>query len=286
MKVSRFQISATSEGKTTLKFLTGRVLNMSPQRLEVAFYKGFIKLNEIVARHDQLLNRGDELEVDITNFQRAKVFPEALPLDIVYEDEAIILLHKKSGMPCHAGLGVYHGTLLNALAWHYQEKGIEGLSNGLLHRLDRGTSGLMLCAKTREAYQNLSGQMLRGEIKRGYFAGSDRLAAELKGTIKAPLRREGKHSFKILIDETGKPAVTHYELFGKREDLIIYRCKTEFGRTHQVRIHLASIGIPLLGDTRYGGKESSRLHLCSASIAFKHPIDGTLWQMRLDEPDF
>lgn len=286
IKVSRFRITAAGQGKTALDFLRGRIQNMSPQRLEVAFFKGLIRVNHEVVSEGHVLSKGDELLIDTTHFQRAKVFPENLPLDIVFEDEAIIILHKKSGMPCHAGLGVYHGTLLNALAWHYRETGIEGLPNGLLHRLDRGTSGLMLCAKTKEAYQDLSGQMLRGEIKRSYFAGSDKMASALKGSIDAPLKRAGKHSFDIGIDKNGKPAVTHYSWLEKREDVNIYHCKTEFGRTHQVRIHLASIGVPLLGDTRYGGKESSRLFLCSASISFKHPVDGTPWQLRLDQPDF
>lgn len=259
---------------------------MSPQRLEVAFFKGLIQVNKEVVKEDYVLMKGDEVEVDTAHFQRAKVFPEKLPLEIVYEEASFLILHKKSGMPCHAGLGVYHGTLLNALAAYYEEKGIEGLANGLVHRLDRGTSGLMLCAKTKDAYQNLSGQMLRGEIRRSYFAGSEELAPEQKGTINAPLKRNGKHSFDIRIDPEGKPAVTHYAWIEKRGDLNIYSCKTEFGRTHQVRIHLASIGVPLSGDTRYGGKESERLHLCSASIAFKHPVDGTPWELRLDKPDF
>ncbi|MHB1277475.1 MAG: RluA family pseudouridine synthase [Bacteroidia bacterium] len=284
--IIRFHITNTAQGKTALEFLSGRIVNMSPQRLEVAFFKGLIQVNKVVVKEDHVLCKGDEVEVDTTHFQRAKVFPEKLPLDIVYEDAAIILLHKQSGMPCHAGLGVYHGTLLNALAWYYKEKGIIGLPNGLVHRLDRGTSGLMLCAKTKEAYQNLSGQMLRGEIKRSYFAGSEKMSPELQGSINAPLKRESKHSFDIRIDKSGKPAITHYEWIGKQAEMNIYRCKTEYGRTHQVRIHLASIGIPILGDTRYGGKESSRLFLCSASIAFKHPVDGTPWELRLDRPDF
>ncbi len=284
--ISRFRITAAAHGRTALDFLSGRILNMSPQRLEVAFYKGLIRVNKELVKEEHVLVKGDEVEVDTTHFQRAKVFPEKLPLEIVYEDAAILILHKQSGMPCHAGLGVYHGTLLNALAWYYEEKGIEGLANGLVHRLDRGTSGLMLCAKTKAAYQNLSGQMLRGEIKRTYFAGSESMAPALRGTIDAPLKRESKHSFDIRIDKNGKAAVTHYEWLEKQGDLNIYRCITEYGRTHQVRIHLASVGVPLLGDTRYGGKESSRLFLCSASIAFKHPVDGTPWELCLDKPDF
>ncbi|HCS20158.1 MAG TPA: hypothetical protein DIW47_06280 [Bacteroidetes bacterium] len=286
INITRFRISNAAQGKTALDFLSGRILNMSPQRLEVAFFKGLIQVNKVVVKEDHVLFKGDEVEVDTTHFQRAKVFPEKLPLEIVYEDASILILHKQSGMPCHAGLGVYHGTLLNALAWYYAEKGIEGLPNGLVHRLDRGTSGLMLCAKTKEAYQNLSAQMLRGEIKRSYFAGSEMMAPALQGTIDAPLKRDGKHSFDIRIDKNGKPAVTHYEWVEKQGNLNIYHCRTEFGRTHQVRIHLASVGIPISGDTRYGGKEGSRMCLCSASIAFKHPVDGTPWELRLDRPDF
>lgn len=284
--ISRFRITTAAQGKTALDFLSGRILNMSPQRLEVAFYKGLIQVNQEVVKEDHILVKGDEVEVDTTHFQRAKVFPENLPLEIVYEDASILILHKQSGMPCHAGLGVYHGTLLNALAWYYEENGIEGLANGLVHRLDRGTSGLMLCAKTKESYQELSGQMLRGEIRRTYFAGSAGMTPGIEGRIDAPLKRAGKHSFDIAIDAGGKPAVTEYTWLEKRENINIYRCKTEFGRTHQVRIHMASVGAALLGDTRYGGQESSRLYLCSASIAFKHPVDGTLWEVRLDKPDF
>lgn len=284
--ITHFKITSAEEGKSILHFLTGRIRYMSPQRLDVAFFKGFIQINGAQAKGNELLFKGDQIEVDTTHFQKSKVFAEELPLEIVYEDEAILLIHKASGMACHAGLGVYHGTLLNALAWHYREKGIVGLENGLVHRLDRGTSGLMLCAKSKEAYQELSTQMLQGQIKRTYFAGSTKAVIPSEGVIDQPLKRASKHSFDISIDLTGKKAVTHYRYLEEKEGFHLYHCRTEFGRTHQVRIHMASIGAPLLGDTRYGGEASSRMHLCSASISFKHPIHGTAWQVRLDAPDF
>lgn len=281
-----FHIPSTAEGKSAAAYLQGRIRKMTPMRLDVAFHKGMVKANGEIIGALQSLHKGDIVEVDTTHFDQPKVFPENIPIRIVYEDEDLIILQKPSGMACHAGLGVFYGTLLNALAWHFQESNQIGLKNGLIHRLDRGTSGLMLCAKTKLCYDGLMEQMRNGQIRRSYFVGSALKSRVLEGLIDAPLGRDPENPFNIGIIEGGKEARTHYRWLENKEGVNLYECRTETGRTHQVRIHMASVGAPLLGDQRYGGQEADRLYLCSASIGFKHPIDGSSWNVRMERPDF
>lgn len=286
MSQHSFKIPGNYEGRSATSYLQGRIRKMSPQRLDVAFHKGMVKVNGDIVVAEHGLHKGDIVEVDTTHFDQPKIFPENIPLRIAYEDEHLLIVQKPSGMACHAGLGVFYGTLLNALAWHFQETQQTGLQNGLIHRLDRGTSGLMLCAKTKEAYEYLMTQMRNGEIRRSYFVASASKSAQEKGLVDAPLGRDPDNPFNICIIEGGKEARTHFQYLEQVGEFYIYQCKTETGRTHQVRIHMASIGAPLLGDQRYGGKEADRLYLCSASIGFKHPIDGSSWNVRMERPDF
>jgi|GEM_PF-2062420 len=286
MSFHSYHIPSTAEGKPANSYLKGRVRKMTPQRLDVAFHKGMVRVNGEIIGAEHTLHTGDLVEVDTTHFDQAKVFPENIPLRIAYEDEDLLILHKPSGMACHAGLGVFYGTLLNALAWHFQETNQVGLKNGLIHRLDRGTSGLMLCAKNKATYDGLMQQMRDGEIKRSYFVASASRSSANEGLVDAPLGRDPENPFHIGIIEGGKEARTRYKWVEEHEGMQLYQCFTETGRTHQVRIHMASVGAPLLGDQRYGGKEAERLYLCSASIGFKHPIDGSSWNVRLDRPDF
>jgi len=286
VSVHIFTIPSSAEGKSAASFLKGRVRKMTPMRLDVAFHKGMIKANGNIIGSEQSLHRGDIVEVDTTHFDQPKVFPENIPFRIAYEDSDLLILQKPSGMACHAGLGVFYGTLLNAIAYHFQETNQLGLKNGLIHRLDRGTSGLMLCAKTKTCYDGLMKQMRDGEIKRSYFVASDVKSHPAFGLVDAPLGRDPENAFNIGIIEGGKEARTHFKWLEEFEGKQLYQCTTETGRTHQVRIHMASIGAPLLGDQRYGGKEADRLYLCSASIGFKHPIDGNFWNIRMERPDF
>lgn len=281
-----FHIPSTAEGKTAASYLKGRVRKMTPMRLDVAFHKGMVRANGVIIGSEQSLHKGDIVEVDTTHFDQPKVFPENIPIRIVYEDADLLILQKPSGMACHAGLGVFYGTLLNALAWHFQESNQAGLKNGLIHRLDRGTSGLMLCAKTKSCYDGLMRQMRDGEIKRSYFVASASKSQAESGLVDAPLGRDPENPFNIGILEGGKEARTRYRWLEEKEGLHLYQCHTETGRTHQVRIHMASVGAALFGDQRYGGKEADRLYLCSASIGFKHPIDGSSWNVRMERPDF
>ena len=286
MSIKRFQINAAQVGLDVQTFLSGRIRGIGPRRIEVALHRGLITLNGLIIRTNTLLNKGDVLEFEFSYFQKDKIFPEAILLDIVYEDEDLIVVHKHSGMACHAGLGVYSGTLLNALAFHFQNQLGEVLPNGLVHRLDRGTSGLMVVAKTTLAFHALSQQVNKGELKRRYFAASHALPKENNGTIDAPIGRNPEQTEKIEIRSDGKKAITHYKLLSESLDLKLFECQTEFGRTHQVRIHMASIGAPLLGDQRYGGKNAERLHLCASFLSFYHPKDGHIREYRLAQADF
>lgn len=281
-----FQINRKDAGKSILSYLAGRISKMGPDRLQVALHRKLISLNGLETQENLVLHEGDELVIDIAHFVQPRVFPENIPLHIVYEDEDIILIHKAHGMPCHAGLGVYSGTLLNALAYYYREKGENNLSNGLIHRLDRGTSGLILCAKNKLSFQILSNQVKSGNLKRAYLAVTSQVLPKPEGVIDYPIGRDPQNSERIWIREDGKMALTHYRLVSESSGKYVYACQTEFGRTHQVRIHLAASNAPIIGDQRYHGIHADKLYLCSSGIAFQHPVTRVNWEFLVEDPGF
>lgn len=281
-----FHINKSNAGKTVLTFLQGRISKMGPERLQVALHRGMIEKNESVIHLNDILISGDELKIDCSYFLKPRIFPENIPLRIVYEDDAIILVNKEAGMACHAGLGVYSGTLLNALKFHYENKGEKGIDNGLVHRLDRATCGLILCAKTATAFRDLSFQVKQGQLKREYFAGVIHKLPELEGKIEANIGRDPDQHDRIWVNETGKKAITHFSFLEEKSGKFLYRCKTEYGRTHQVRIHLAWMEAPIIGDKRYDGEIAEQLHLCSSRISFKYPGTSANWEFAIEHPEF
>lgn len=286
MSLYRFSITAKNEGHLLRDFLRGRMPGMNPGRLDVAFYKGFIFLNGAPAKRDSVLQKGDEVSVDTSWFRKPRSFPEDVPLQIVQEDEHLIVLHKAPGMACHAGLGTYRGTLLNALAHYYARTGTEALENGLVHRLDKASSGLMVVAKTRVAFDFLKKEVQHQRVLRSYFVATTQPMPEQEGKVEKAIGRNPEDPMLIGIREDGKPAVTHYRLWEAGKERFIYQCRTQYGRTHQVRIHFASMGCPLLGDDRYGGEPAPRLFLCSSGLSFVHPVTLSQMDIQLEKPDF
>lgn len=176
---------------------------------------------------------------------------EAISLTIVYEDEAIIVVNKPAGLVTHPGNGNWQGTLLNALLYHAPQ--LEGVPRaGIVHRLDKDTSGLLAVAKTLEAQTNLVRQLQQRTVKRDYLA---LVLGEITraGSVDAPVGRHPVHRTKMAITHTGKPAVTHYQVLENFSGCTLLQCSLETGRTHQIRVHMHSIGHPLAGDPVYGG---------------------------------
>lgn len=280
MKVSWQRIiSAKESGSGLGNFLAGKITSVGKNRLEVLFVNGWIQVNNAVADPGYLLAAGDLVSADLSRFCRPKNPAEDLDLVIVYEDDSLLVVDKPAGMACHAGLGVYKGTLLNALRFHFERTGqTDVLANGLVHRLDKATSGLMVVAKTKAAYQHLTEQFSTGTAGRVYHALVSGVLTRSEGTIRVHVGRDplDERVIRCFADnEAGKEAVTHYALLEQYSETAKIACRLETGRTHQIRLHMAFLGHPLVGDTRYHPAPSELpMQLRAVQLTFTHPATG------------
>lgn len=204
----------------------------------------------------------------------------SIDFGVVFEDDSVIVINKPSGLIVHPGSGIANGTLVNGLAAHFPDlrKIGDPIRLGLVHRLDKGTSGLLIVARTSEVLDNLKFQMQKRQVHRQYFAIVAGHVESDKGVVDAPLGRDPKNPLKRAVIQNGKYARTHYEIDQKFESpfkISTLSCRLETGRTHQIRVHLAAIGHPVLGDELYGGRTSfnisNRLALHAQMLTFTHP---------------
>ena len=233
------------------------------------------KGSEIVHTNDEISmpNLVDEAVEEIAS-------DESIDFEVVFEDDSVIVVSKPSGLIVHPGSGIANGTLVNGLASQFPDLREIGDPTrlGLVHRLDKGTSGLLIVARTPEALENLKFQMQERHVHRQYFAIVAGHVESNKGVVDAPLGRDPKNPLKRAVINSGKYARTHYEIDQKYESpfkVSMLNCRLETGRTHQIRVHLAAIGHPVLGDELYGGRTSfnieNRLALHAQMLTFLHP---------------
>jgi 23S rRNA pseudouridine1911/1915/1917 synthase len=233
--------------------------------------------NENCTVKKQLLHTGDIVEMVIPDAEVLNVEPEAIELDIIYEDDDLIIVNKPQGMVVHPAPGNYSGTLVNALM-NISERlsSINGVIRpGIVHRIDKDTSGLLMIAKNDSAHEFLAKQLKDKTTLRVYYALVNGVVKNDTGTIDAPLARHPADRKKISIQENGRNAVTHYEVLERYKSHSLIRLKLETGRTHQIRVHMASIGHPLVGDPVYGLKNEKIKHhgqaLHAKQLGFIHP---------------
>lgn len=262
-------------------------------------YAGNLIKNGKVSMRDRILKAnyrvaaGDEIVIEKDEAEDLTVEAENIPLDIVYEDKDIIIVNKARGMVVHPAAGNPNGTLVNALLWHCggELSGINGVIRpGIVHRLDKDTSGLMVAAKTDTAHKSLAEQIKSHTARRTYVALVHGNIVEAKGRIDAPLGRHPKDRVKMAVNmKDGKDAITHFtvlELFG---NYTLVQCRLETGRTHQIRVHMAYIGHPVVNDPLYGYKrdafpiEGQALHSCALDLV--HPITKQAMHFEAPWPD-
>jgi len=240
---------------------------VSRTRIQYAANQGYISVNEVSRKPSYKVKGGEQISVVLPHPPRtAEIVPQEIPLNIIFEDEHILVIDKPAGMVVHPGVGNPDGTLVNAILWHlgYKEplaEPVEGKADfprpGLVHRIDKNTSGLLVIAKSDLALTHLAGQFYYKTAYREYLALVWGRVTPDKGTIKKPI---GRHSSDRTIFETkedlfeGKPAITHYEVVRHLNYLTLLRCRLETGRTHQIRVHLKSIGHTVFNDPEYGGQ--------------------------------
>ena len=221
-----------------------------------------------------------------------EVEPENIPLDILFEDSHMIVINKARGMVVHPAVGNHSGTLVNALLYHCKDlSGINGeIRPGIVHRLDKDTSGVMMAAKHDESHLGLAEQVKEHSATRTYYALVQGNIAEEKGTIKAPIGRHPKDRMKMaVVFENSKEAVTHFRVLERYGKHTLIECQLETGRTHQIRVHLAYIGHPVVNDPFYGFRKMNfpivgqALH--SKTLSVKHPITGEVLHFEAPLPD-
>lgn len=262
---------------------------LSRSRLHSLASDGCIALNGDTARPAQRVRPGDAIKVCVPQARPAEdLIPQDIPLPVVYEDEDIVVVDKPAGVPVHPGPGHPDGTLVNALLAHCPDiRGIGGeLRPGIVHRLDLDTSGLLVVAKTQLAHQNLTEQMKRREMLKEYAAVAVGLVTPESGIIDAPIGRDPRHRQRMAVAAGGRVARTHYRT---EEDLpghSLLAVQLETGRTHQIRVHLAYLGYPVLGDDVYGKRSAllDRQFLHATVLGFRHPTTDRWMEHRVGLP--
>lgn len=245
------------------KYMSTHLEDTSRHRIQLAIKEGYVKLNEKTAKANAIVRPGDLIRF-IMPYQRRgmEILPEDIPLNIVYEDDDLLVVNKPAGMVVHPGHGHFSGTLVNALASHLglkQDADADDERMGVLvHRIDKDTSGLLVVAKNDESQLKLAKQFFEHSIERRYVAVVWGNLKDDEGTIDTTIGRDpnDRLRFKVYSDpEKGKRAVTHFKVLERFGYVTVVECRLETGRTHQIRVHLSSIGHPLFNDERYGGSE-------------------------------
>ena len=248
-----------------------------------------ILVNGKATKSSYLTQVGDVVTIQIPEVKEIGLQPQELPLDVIYEDEDIIVINKAKGMVVHPAAGNPDGTLVNAIMAHCKGKlsGIGGeLRPGIVHRLDKDTSGLLVIAKNDKAHLAMSEQIQNREVKKTYLALVKGIVPENEATIKMPIGRSNKDRKKMAVTPKGKEAITHFKVLERFEKYTYLEVKIETGRTHQIRVHMAEIGHPVVGDMVYSnGKNEFQIEgqmLHAHRLEFKHPI--TKKDMCLEAP--
>lgn len=261
----------------------------SRARAQKLLKDGKILVNDSAVKGSYKVKAGDKITVIIDEPKETDLKAEEIPLDVIYEDDDIIVVNKAKGMVVHPGNGNPDGTLVNAVLAHCKGNlsGVGGeLRPGIVHRIDKDTSGLLIVAKNDEAHVNMSEEIKNHEVTKIYTALVKGVIAENKATINMPIARSQNDRKKMAVSENGKEAVTHFEVIKRYDKYTLLKVKIDTGRTHQIRVHMAQIGYPVVGDEVYSnGKNEFGVHgqmLHSTILEFKHPVTGK--KMHLEAP--
>ncbi|EST13126.1 RluA family pseudouridine synthase [Sporolactobacillus laevolacticus] len=271
-------VEASDEGKRIDSWTSEQITSESRNRLQQLIKDGNILVNGSAVKTSYRMKEDDEVLVHLPEPEPLDVEPEDLPLDIVYEDSSVIVINKPRGMVVHPAPGHLKGTLVNALLGHCHDlSGINGIMRpGIVHRIDKETSGLLMVAKTDEAHHSLAAQLKDKTTQRLYLAIVHGILPHDEGTIDAPIGRADKDRKKMAVTEkNSKHAVTHFKVLERFSRYTYVACRLETGRTHQIRVHMAYIGHPLAGDPKYGPRKTLPIQgqaLHAVELGFTHPV--------------
>ncbi len=259
MSSPKFEISVPQADKGVRLdiFLASQNINLTRSRIQKLVATGKILVNGSTAKPSHKIRAGEKITVEIPPPQESKIIAENIPLDIIYEDDYLLVINKPAGMVVHPAAGNYSGTLVNALLYHCHDlSGIGGvLRPGIVHRLDKGTSGLLVVAKNDSAHLKLSEQLKDKSLYREYVALICGHLPKKAGSIQAPIGRSLKDRKKMVVTKIkSKEAWTEFKVLKSYELCDLLQLKLKTGRTHQIRVHLSYLGHPVLGDPEYGGR--------------------------------
>ena len=262
-------------------------LDLSRSKVQKLIKDGLVLVNGNKVSNSYTVKLNDEIEVNDDLNYDINVEPEDIKLDIVYEDDDLLIINKASGMVVHPAPGHYTGTLVNALLFYFGKEATTNLRPGIVHRLDKDTSGLMLVAKNDETLEKLSNMISTKNVERKYLAIVDGLIKHDTGTIDAPIGRDINDRQKMAVtDKNAKEAITHFKVLERFTNNTLIECILETGRTHQIRVHLAYIGYPVTNDPAYNKKKSTEFGqmLHSYSIKLNHPRTGKELSFTVEPP--
>lgn len=295
MKMESFEVEAEQEGERLDKFLS-----IIYPKFSRAFFQKLIKskqvsVNETPQKASYCVKIDDIVTVEIPDAVETTIEPENIPLDILYEDDDVLIVNKPKGMVVHPSAGHYSGTLVNAIMYHCKDtlSGINGeIRPGIVHRIDMDTTGSLIVCKNDEAHVNIAQQIKEHSVNRIYVGIVCGNVKEDSGTVEGAIGRHPIERKKMAINEkNGKPAITHYKVLERFKNYTYMQFKLETGRTHQIRVHMASIGHPLLGDTLYSSGRLPFKHLqgqClhAKTIGFIHPKTGEYMEYSAPLPEY
>ena len=271
------------------QFLAGKDTRLTRSRLHALISEGYVTLNGSVVKPSHKVRPGDTVRLTVPPPRQLDLAAEAIPLEIIYQDTDVIVLNKPAGLSVHPGPGHPAGTLVNALlALCPDMEGVGGaVRPGIVHRLDKDTSGLMVAAKNEMAHHRLSEQLKARHVTKGYLALAAGELAVTEGVIDAPIARDPRHRKRMAVVEGGKPARTSYRALEVLAGATFLELYLESGRTHQIRVHLAHLGHPLVGDPVYGKRSPliGRQSLHAHHLGFAHPAGGEFLEFRRPLPE-
>ena len=295
MEVVTFTVEAGDEGMRIDSYLTAELNSLSRSYMQKILKTGGVTVNGSQVRANYRIREDEKIVLTIPEEQEPDILPEDIPLDILYEDQELLIVNKPKDMVVHPAAGHYSHTLVNALMFHCHGhlSGINGiLRPGIVHRIDKDTTGALVVCKTDQAHQSLTAQLAVHSITRRYRAIVHGKLTDDEMTIEGDIGRHPAERKKMAVNvKNGKPAVTHVKVLKRFRSFTYVECILETGRTHQIRVHMASVGHPLLGDTLYGpkkcpvaGLQGQTLH--AMVLGFLHPKSGEYMEFTAPLPDY
>ncbi len=288
---SKVILKINCKGDRLDSYLSSNCAGLTRSAAQKLIEDGRVKVNGEIKQKRYICAENDVVEVDFPPLKEDKAIAQEIPLDIVFEDEHLLVVNKPKGMVVHPAAGNYDGTLVNALLAHCKDglSGINGVIRpGIVHRIDKDTSGLLIVAKTDFAHVRLAEQIKTHSFKRVYNAVLCGRFKEEKFDVEKPIARSKKDRKKMAVDPEGRYALTHFEVLTQYERYALVKCTLETGRTHQIRVHSAYLGHPVAGDAVYGRAEKSLKGQClhAKEIGFVHPVTGQYMEFDSNLPEY